>query len=44
MLVELVDEVALNWFEGLVHAVEHEVVPVRRQTHELTKAARVVLD
>ena len=43
MLVELVDEVTLNRFEGLVHAIEHQIVPVWRQTHEFTKAIWVVL-
>ena len=43
MLVELVDEVTLNRFEGLVHAIEHQIVPVWRQTHEFAKAIWVVL-
>ena len=42
--IELVNEVALDSFEGLIHAVKNEVVPVRRETHELTKAARIILD
>ena len=44
MLVELVDEVTLDRFEGLVHAVEDEVVPVGREAHKLAEARWIVLD
>ena len=43
MLVELVDEVTLNRFEGLVHPVQHQVVPIGAQAHELAEAARAIL-
>ena len=44
MLVELVDEVTFDLFEGLVHTVEDEVVPVGREAHELAEARWIVLD
>ena len=44
MLVVLVDEVALDWLERLVHAVEHQVVPVGGQAHEFMETAWVKLD
>ena len=44
MLVELVDEVALNWFERLVHSVQYQVIPIWRETHVFTEATGVELD
>lgn len=44
MLVKLVDEVALDWFESLVHAIQHEIVPIRRQAHELAERSWVILN
>ena len=44
MLVVLVDEVTLDGLERLVHAVEHQVVPVGGQAHELMKTSWVKLD
>ena len=42
MLVELVDEVALDGLERLVHSIEYQVVPIRGQAHEFAEAAWVV--
>ena len=44
MLVVLVDEVALDGLERLVHAVEHQVVPIWGQAHEFMETSRVKLD
>ena len=44
MLVELINEVALDCFEGLIHAKKHNDVPVWRQAQKLTEAIRVELD
>ena len=44
MLIELIDEVALNHFECLVHTIEDQIVPVWREAHKLTEAARIKLD
>ena len=44
MLVVLVDKVTLDGLERLVHAVEHQVVPVGGQAHELMETSRVKLD
>ena len=44
MLVELIDEVALDHLEGLVHAIEYQIVPVWREAHKFAEAARVKLD
>ena len=44
MLVELIYEVALNHLEGLVHTIEYQIVPIWREAHKLTEAARIKLD
>ena len=44
MLVELVDKIALDGLERLVHAVEHQVIPVGGQAHEFMETSRVKLD
>ena len=44
MLVELVNKVALNWFERLVHSVQYQVIPIWRETHVFTEATGVELD
>ena len=44
MLVVLVDEVALDGLERLVHTVEHQVVPVGGQAHEFMETSRIKLD
>ena len=44
MFVVLVDKVTLDGLERLIHAVEHQVVPVGGQAHELMETSRVKLD
>ena len=44
MLVELVDEVALYGLKCRIHAIEHQVVPVGGEAHELAERGWVVLD
>lgn len=44
MLVVFVNEVAFSHLEGLIHAVESQVVPVGREAEEFVETARVELD